>query len=793
MPRTSLIIGSLALLVTGLLPAAVPSAAAAQPRDEERYVNLQAGESLRSVKPDKIATGNAGEHIEVYGSVGDNEGGMDWRTINAYSYLVDSVPKGQHSYTTLFNSLYDDRAIRRVADPANPGLQKWEVAQPSEVFAPTAAYLNQVNLYADAPAEASKFLHVLGAKRSMDAAFSNNSSLAKLVMSGYGGRAGQRAVDYNHCPGNGGCLSGRDNLMHSKYGAFAQAKDSRGVLRSNVVWITSSNLNGSSGSKKSNVSIAIFGDPVVGGRTVSDKNEDAYKAITDDIFTPSVKIAKGATFAQAVRDTNYGDAISLNSNGVMKGIPTRSGVTLLPSPRRQSAAASNTATTDVEAAFLKQQADKTSRPGCKVYAVHSLFNASRGGVRDGLGRLASQRCDVRVVLGTNAISDVVDGYFNMSSSLRDLVGKVEFANVHDKTLSYFDNSTATTFGGATNFTGTSLEFDELAFRADNLDVTNAVQEHSERIYQLGRGQTKWATPSSVSISPAGTSKVRTGQTLQLSPRLKPENALVTETRWTSSAPLVAEVDANGLVRAGLVPGRTTITVEVLSPEVVGGGQRVSRKANVTVDVVASGVTTPSAGPRASVAPTLTMDNYQAPGGTTDIVVTWGADGKEYDGVVKLQYYSGGWKTYGSNITVKDGVGRLKKNFASSKTWRAYGARLDRIDGRAVPNSTAKTKSKWSINTVRTKPSTLTPRLYATSLAAKSSRVPFLISWQRGNGKVRLQMRSSGGSWKTHSTYTIPSGASQTFISIPIANTKFWRIATSTGATKVSNTVKVSMK
>lgn len=782
MSRKFTFLGASALLVVALLPASVsasaaPSAAlvsAAQPKDDNRYVNLDNPASLRSVDPDVVTQGSSGQRIEIYGSVGDNEGSgsMDWRTVNAFSYLVSSVPKGSASYTTLFNSLYDLNQPKLVSG-------KWTVANRKEVFAPTAAYLNQANLY-DTPAERVRNIHVLGAKESIDEALAAKSSLAQLVRSGYGSNNGSEAVDYRQCAGKGGCLSGTKGLMHSKYGAFEKTLDSDGNEHSNVVWITSSNLNGSSGSKKSNISIVIYDDA------------KAYNSVVNGIFKPSVEVAKGnKTSAQALDTPAYKDAISL-SNGVVKGMSTDSGITLFPSPRRKTNAAENTASTDVEAAFLKQRAaDGTDKAGCKVYAVHSLFNATRNGVKDGLGKLLGQKCDVRVVLGENAISDIVDGYFNMSTSLRELVGRVEFANVHDKTLSYKDSTTATTFGGASNFTGTSLEYDELAFRADNAGVTQAVQDHSERIYRLAKGQVSWTNPTSVSISPTSALQVRVGQTLQLSPRVKPSNALVTKTEW-SVAGVGATVTADGKV-TGRVPGDVKVTAKVSAPG-VRDKATVTRSKTVTVKVVASGTTTTSAGGSAVVPPTLTMDNYQGPDGTTNVVVTWGSGDKNYRGVVKLQYYSGGWKTYGRSITTgNNGVGKLSANMSSSRTWRAYGARLDRINGVDVPNSTSKAKSAMSINTVRTRSATTTPRLYATSMVKSGAKIPFLVSWKRSSGKFRLQMRSAGGSWKTHSTYAIPSGASQVFFAVPALNTKYWRIATSTGSTKTSNTIKVAMK
>lgn len=204
----------------------------------------------------------------------------------------------------------------------------------------------------------------------------------------------------------------------------------------------------------------------------------------------------------------------------------------------------------------------------------------------------------------------------------------------------------------------------------------------------------------------------------------------------------------------------------------------------------------------TAAPTLTMEKYQGPpnastaSGTTDIDVTWGSGTRDYSGVVKLQYYSGGWKTYGTWVMVgEDGVGRLSVPFRSSKTWRAFGARLDGVhqDGRNLgKGSTAKTMSQYSINTVRTKSPTTTPVLYATSMAKSTDPVPMLVSWNQPGGTFRLQYRSASG-WKTHSTYSIPSGATQLMVTNSIRTSKDWRVATSTGPLKISNTRKLTMQ
>lgn len=764
MPRRFWVFCALALLGTLLVPATLPASADTRPKEDDRYVrNLDSPTpSFKSVTPNNVIAGGGDTRIEIYGSVGDNESAMDWRTIQAFSRLVSSVPAGKQSYTTLFNSLYDDRSVSKVDG-------KWVVPGPDEVFAPTAAFVHLANKY-DTEAERKQFIHVLGAKESMDEAYAANSSLARLVMND--------AVDYRQCPGDGGCLSGPSRLMHSKYAAFEQAVDSDGNLRDHVIWITSSNLNGSSGSKKSNISIAIYED------------EQAYTALSEGVFKPSVKVAgtNGLKYYEAIDSSpEYLDAISV-VNGVMKGMATESGVTLFPSPRKKYNAASdaNIGSSDVEAAFLNAQAaNPADKVGCKVYAVHSLFNSTRDGILQGLTKLHQQKCNVKIVLGDNAISDIVDGYFNMSEDLREVIGRVEFANVHDKTLSYKYGGTATAFGGASNFTGPGLEYDELAFKADNAGVTDSVQEHSERIYQLAKGQVTWTKPTSVYITPTTTVKVKQGDSVKVATRVSPYNALVTNTTFDSSNDAIASVDETGEV-TGHTPGDAVITAKIYSP----GNTTTpwyTKTATKTVTVVADGTTSESAGGRAYIPPTLSMDNLQRPGNNTDIVVTWGSGKDVYSGVVKLQYYASGWKTYSSDVTVTNGVGRLSRTMSSSKTWRAYGARLDKINGVAVPNSTTKIKSKWSINTVQTQQESSTPRLYATTMQKSGSKIPFFVSWSK-SGSYRLQMRTSGGSWSTHSTHSL--SGDEDFIIIPALNTKYWRVATSSG---VSNTVKVVMK
>jgi len=790
MPRTPILIGSLALVATVLSPAAAPAETVFDhtlpSADNNGYVDTtlppsQQFDRITSADQPNEVTEMNGRRVEIYGSIGDIEDKdvLDWRTINEYSRLVASVPADKEIYSTIYNSLWDGKTFGydEVED-------QWTIADPAQVFAPTAAFLLQAN---QRTPEQRANIHILGSRTTMNDAWRQQSSLARLVMRGHPGYAPEqvKAADYHECGRkDGGCLtvnSGGD-LMHSKYAAFEQATDSNGTLRNNVVWITSSNLNGASGGHKSNTSIVIYDDA------------KAYNAVKNDIY------GSQANGTNKIEDATAGYKAAITYNPVTQTIPgmsTDSGITLFPSPRSLTAVTTDAdvAKVDVEAKYLRDRALAGPAGNCKVYTVHSLFSRNRSAsLLSAMIQLQNKGCKVHIILGTNAISDIVDTYFAMSTDMRETIDRVEFANVHDKTLTYTDNSAANdvAFGGSANANGTSLEFDELAFRAQNTKVAKAVEAQSDRLYQLAKGRTTWTKPKSVTISPSTNPlKVRAGDRVQISTRVSPTNALVTETSWTSSNPSVATVSQTGMVE-GKTAGQATITATAKSVN----GVAVSSTPK-TVSVTTSGTSSTGSAMHVTAPPTLTIERYQSPSGKTPFVVTWGSGKRAYQGVVKLQYYSKGWKTYKTWLqTDKNGVARGSFHISGSKTWRAYGARLDGIyeNGQLVGDGgTAKTMSTdYGIVTVRTKAPTTTPRLYATSMVKKGNMVPMLVSWKYSSGKFRVQYKS-GSKWKTYATGTIPKGGNQTLVSFPIKSTHAWRIATSSGATKVSNTVTISMK
>lgn len=716
------------------------------------------------VQPDYAYAGPSGTRVEVYSSVGDNDANssvefsdQDWRPINAYAYLVSSVPKEKQLYTTVYNALNDYKTSKLGSDG------RWGLSDGSteSIFSPTQAFMTVVNQYAGevegGQPRAKKFVHVLGNKTSMNDAVKAPSSLATLVT---------KATDYKICSsGSGACLTTRpsgENFMHAKYAAFEQARDSTGTLRNNVVWITSANLNGASGGKKSNVSIAIYND------------KPAYDAL---VKLYGYETSSNKTEAKKQYFANLAPGES--------GIATASGVKLFPSPRTSS---SDLGAVDFEAKLLRdssvaslaKSAPGQARTDCRVYAVHSLF--SRDDIVSALGELQRDKCDVKVVLGTNAIADVASYYFATSAELRTLVEKVQFGNVHDKTLSvsYLRGGTPVnaTFGGSANFNGTSLQYDEVAFRSDSADVAKVVQRHSERLYQLAQGSDRAVGATGVSFRGADPATIVAGETLKLKPVVAPSNASVKTVTWSSDDPNVATVSSDGTVTARpvLVPTRTTIRALTVSG---------AHQAAKVVDVVPAGAgeTSPSDGtpdPTTVVSspPELSMKPTQSPGEQTPMVVTWSQGNQPLDGVVQLQYWSKGtWKAY-RDVTVKSGRWAGSFAFKASHTWRAQGTKVNG-GGATLPKSVVR---GFVPNVVRTRGANDVLRSYAPDLVVSGTKVIYTVSWnnpyagRKGlNNNVRLQYYT-GKKWVTAETFAMPKGKVNMNVSYPAVKSRKWRFA-----------------
>ena len=81
---------------------------------------LQSGDpapygTISAITPN-VAYNHDGVRVEVFSAAGSLDGQKaDWRAVNAYAYLVNSVPKGKHLYSTVYNALYDSRTVKKWA------------------------------------------------------------------------------------------------------------------------------------------------------------------------------------------------------------------------------------------------------------------------------------------------------------------------------------------------------------------------------------------------------------------------------------------------------------------------------------------------------------------------------------------------------------------------------------------------------------------------------------------------------------------------------------------------------
>ncbi|MCA0297155.1 MAG: Ig-like domain-containing protein [Actinobacteria bacterium] len=704
-----------------------------------------------AVTPDTAYTNEDGNRVEVYTSAGDNDGvKADWRSVNEFAYLVNSVPKGKNLYATVFNALYDYGTAKADATTGDYSIvnSSGSVIADTGLFRPTIAFRNQINQY-DSLAEAKTYVHVLGAKQSMEEAYKAPSSLARLLKA-------SGVMKYCSKTSTGACLTSSnvdpDSLMHSKYALFEQSKDSTGKVWDDVIWITSANLNGSSGGKKSNTSIAIYGDSA------------GYDGLLNSVWNAQLAQTQTTAYKAAA------------ANGVAAD---DSDFTFYPSPRSK----------DFEATTLATVAAIAGKTNCKAYLAHSLFNSARVALLNQLAALQTQGCTVKIALGDNAIADTVDAYFGMSQDAREVINRVEFGNVHDKaiTVSYTASGTThgVTYGGSANANGTSLDHDELAFKAESLTVTRAVELQLERVYELSRGGKTNVQVSGLTIDPA-TVAINVGSSRTLQPRITPTSASVKTVTWASSDSSVVSVDA---VTGKITAKKVSATPVAITATSLSGNRTATSAITVSSDQTETGEATASTNV-INVPPTLTMDRYQQTVSSTgddrqtEAVVTWGTGATEITGTVALQYYdAGSWKTK-TNISVTNGRGTKMLDLKSSRAWRLAA----KTPSGAKLGSDAKYSAGYSYNVVKTKENTTTPRLYAPTMVKSGAMAPFFVTWKGASGKLRLQYLAGSG-WKTKVTFTIDGGGTQKFISAPVGSTRKWRIATSTKRSS-SITVKV---
>lgn len=741
-----------------------------------------------AIQPDLAYTPSTGGRVEVYTSIGnlENVNDSDWRVVNEYAYLINSVPKGGYIYATVYNTYWDNATTK------SPVLKdgKWSVPD-TKVYAPTQAFMNQLNQY-DTATEQKAHIKVLGSKKTITDAIKQKSSLGLLL--------DQADLVQNCQTEEGACLATTTSgtpLMHSKYALFSASKDSTGKLWDGVIWITSANLNGASGGNKSNFSVAIYGDPT------------AYQNLLEKVFAPAYALTN---VPEKDKNHNYASFPAGYRDAAENGVPTTDGQFLFyPSPRLIDHEANSLAAADATA----------NKTGCRVYLVHSLFSTARKGVVDHLVGLQKDGCTVRLVLGDASMLNVADSYFSMGTGLREIISRVEFANVHDKSIlvDYKVGGTrsSVTFGGSANLNGTSLYFDELAVKSTNQYVADAAILQFERLYPISRSVAGIKKVSSVTVVPTGTADagavftVNVGNTFQLRAKVSSSDAKVAPTIpdvfWRSSDPDVASVDE----RTGKLTAKAegTVTISATSYQGVKTGHTVLTV--VPVDAVAQTPSTsmPTLSTSITARPYLTIKRYSGPTEKRQVVVTWGQGGVDLSGKVQLQYLTASGKWVGSSkFTVKNGRGTISRTFTGSQ-----GNRMWRVKGYEVTSPVKKKVSLYSnySSTVARSQSAKTTalRIYGTPAVKNGRAAGFLLQWKnpydsKYETRLWLQYRT-GTKWHTYDSdtdtkahyYTIPKGSTTVIASGMILDSKgagksaYWRVKTASSTQPKGKKVKYS--
>jgi hypothetical protein len=739
------------------------------------YTLNGAGVNTGSVQPDMAYTSN-GTRVEVYSSIGnlENSSDQDWRQVAQFAYMVNSVPKYSHLYATVYNSLWDGTVPKKDASG------HWYLSG-SSVYAPTQAFMNQLNQYGST-AEQQEYIRVLGNKKTIADAVKAKSSLGTLLTNA--------GVIRNCSLGEGACLATQLSgtpLMHSKYALFEKTNDSTGQQWSNVVWITSANLNGQSGGNKSNFSIAIYGDA------------NAYSQLLSSVWNIAYNAPNNGYYGH-----NYANFPAAFRNAAEHGITSSNGeFTFYPSPRK----------TDHEADLLDAAKAQGSKTDCNIYLVHSLYSTARSDIAASLVSLQNQGCTVRLILGDASMLNIADTYFSMGTGLRELIKRVEFANVHDKTVlvdyRVNGNRTAITFGGSANLNGTSLYFDELAFKTTSIQVADAERLQLARLYPISRAGSKVTKVSSVTVSPLGDYgsrqfRINQGKTTQLTALVSPSNATVPGVYWRSSNPGIASVDANGLVTANATG---TVTLSATSYSNIKTGYSV-----ITVVGPTDATATPAASGSASTtlavtaAPYVTIARYRSPGVKRKVVVTWGQATTNLTGKVQLQYLSGTgkWNTSKTKVSVTNGYGYTYKAFTGSNVWRVKALSVRSSYKKTTLSSSAR-YSNYAPLVSRTKSAKTTVlRIYGTPAVKKGHDAMFLLQWQSPYNQnlhpTRLWLQYyNGHKWVTYNKdllntqqyYQIPAGDTTIVAKATITKSQRWRFKTASIALPKGKKVKYS--
>lgn len=709
----------LAVLVLAWSSVVTPSPAAAvlQPPEPLAFVDPA------PLEPDAAYAIGSGR-VEVYTSVGNNDGGNDWRTVHALAWLVESVPKGGVSRLAIFNTYQD-----KYSASLDPTTNQWQISNTNgsvvdTMFSVTKAVRNQLNLY-DTAEERKAHVMAIGQRDSILTSQANGSSLAELLMeSGSMHLCGRPA---------GACVSTATNGdMHSKFALFSQTKDSSGRLWENVTLVTTANLNGTSGGSAANTVVVVYGD------------KSLYDGMVERVWGPMASETATPGFWQAA------------TTGIQGNL---AGVRYYPSPRAKDSAGKYL---DFELYYLRDRMLSNGGPvksSCTVRVVHSMFSSGRQGVGNALKGLKADGCRIQIVLDKDFVLDLASSYFTMSEWLGDVIGDIRYQNVHDKTFTMTYVTSAgesnVAFTGSANFNGPGLTADESVIRITHEAGVDAISAHANRLYTLAKYPT--AIPVvSVSLDP-GQKSIMEGETTRLVATVSPSNATDPSLRWDSLDPQVASVSSTGSV-TGLSSGQARIRVRSLQ----GGKEAVS-----TIQVVPSTLVP---------APTLKAPASVQLGDDAALTAQW-SEG-DYDGTVTMQTLNPVDETWVDQADVSVSGGEASYVYAARENniWRAKVATITTPADAVIQEPTRYSEPQSVLVRPAAGP---TPTLSGPAKFKSGSAVTFAVTWQSPYvpdlpATLALQYQS-GTTWKTKQTVTIPQGATHADFSLVITNSHTWRV------------------
>lgn len=721
----SLIGWALALALVGLTSLVAPNAAAeSRPPDRSVYV------VPAPVVPD-VAYAQGSGRIEIYTSIGDNDGGVDWRPMNAFAWLLSSVPKGQYIRTTIYNTYQD-----MYHGTLNPATNQWEVTDTSgnvtnSMFSVSRAIRDQLNSYSTAE-ERKAHVMAIGQRDAVLLSKTNGSSLADLLVD-------SGVMKLCTKPG-GACISDYTGMdMHSKFAMLSQAKDSTGKLWTNVVFATTANTNGQSGGKTANTVVVVYGDP------------NLYNGLINNVWNPMM--AQKAT-------TGYWTAAS---KGITGSVP---GVVYYPSPRALGA---DGKPLDFEFLYLRDRMVSNGGPkktSCKVRIVQSMFSSGRQGIGNALQGLKKDGCKIQVVLDKDFVLDLASSYFAMSEWLKDIIGDIRYQNVHDKTMTVTYTASGTTskaaFTGSANYNAPGLRADESVIKITSATGVDAISLHADRMYSLAK------YPSAIPVASVTLDNVApslmAGTSLKLTATVAPSNASNRAIQWESTNPDVASVTSDGTVTA-VTPGVATVRARSVQNGIEGVA---------TVTVFPSTLVPP---------PSILSAPASVQTGTTATLSVGWTDPK-YTGTVTMQSFDPSTEKWvdSAAVAIANGKGTFSYTATESRKWRVKTSTIT-APGDATLNEA--TNYSAGVDVLARAAASTTPSLSGPTKFESGSPVSFTASWASPYvpakpAALALQYQS-GTTWKTKQTVTFPTGQNYVDFKLVVSDTHVWRVIPTTAA------------